>query len=301
MSSFKKGCEEAPLVSVLMPAFNAANTIEFALASLFAQSYANWECVIVDDGSTDETRKLLSEVVDPRVKVICFPENQGRGMARRASLEAAVGKYITMLDADDWLYPDKIEKQVAFLERHEDVVLHSMGMAISDGDEIVSVRRVDATVDRNLDTLHRIFIPHAPSMIRRSAIGGVSYDSRFKLAQDQDFLRRVLIGKRYVVVSDIGYCYSEVQSVGVGKVLRGYFYNGMGYLKLVKYFGLASFIFALAEFAKPLVVLGRYLKGGRRYVLAKRSVSPGVADRNDFERAKAYISDVHSRVMKART
>ncbi len=290
MSSLKIEGDGPPLVSVLMPAYNAANTIEFALASLLAQSYINWECVVVDDGSTDATREVLSRFQDSRVRVIFFSQNKGRGVARRASLEAAVGKYITMLDADDWIYPEKLEKQVEFLEANQDVVLHSMGMAISDGEDIVSVRKTDAVVSRKFDRLHRTFIPHAPSMIRRNAIGNVSYDSRFKLAQDQDFLRRVLIGKRYVVVPDVGYCYSEVQSVSVSKVFRGYFYNGLGYLKLAGSFGFSAVLFALVEFGKPLVVLVRYLKGGRKYVLEKRSAVPCASDRADFEVAKGQVN-----------
>lgn len=278
-----------PLVSVLMPAYNASSTIEFALASLFAQSYSNWECVIVDDGSTDGTANVLSRVIDSRLRVIRFEENVGRGAARIASLKSAKGVYITMLDADDWLYPDKLAQQVAFLESHPDVALHSMGMAISNGEELISVRRSQVVIDREFDLNHRLFIPHAPSMIRRSSIGDVSYDSRFKLAQDQDFLRRVLIGKRYIVVPEIGYCYNEVSSVNVKKIFKGYLYNSFGYLKLMQQFGLRAFFFAALELIKPIVLLWRYLRGGQKYVLASRSECPSNEDFAEFAGAKGLV------------
>lgn len=280
-----------PLVSVLMPAYNAANTIEFALASLFAQSYSNWECVIVDDGSTDETANVLSRFVDSRLRIFRFEKNVGRGAARIASLKNAKGVYITMLDADDWLYPGKLAQQVAFLESHPDVALHSMGMAISNGEELISVRRAEAVIDRKFDLCHRLFIPHAPSMIRRSSIGHVSYDSRFKLAQDQDFLRRVLVGKRYVVVPEIGYCYNEVSSVNVKKIFKGYLYNGFGYLKLARQYGLRACFFSALEFIKPVVLLWRYLRGGQKYVLASRSECPSYAEFSEFKAAKGIVCE----------
>lgn len=280
-----------PLVSVLMPAYNASSTIEFALASLFAQSYSNWECVIVDDGSTDGTANVLSRVIDSRLRVIRFEENVGRGAARIASLKSAKGVYITMLDADDWLYPGKLAQQVAFLESHPDVALHSMGMAISNGEELISVRRSQVVIDREFDLNHRLFIPHAPSMIRRSSIGDVSYDSRFKLAQDQDFLRRVLIGKRYIVVPEIGYCYNEVSSVNVKKIFKGYLYNSFGYLKLMQQFGLRAFFFAALELIKPIVLLWRYLRGGQKYVLASRSESPSIEEFAEFAAAKGLVCE----------
>ena len=271
-----------PLVSVLMPAYNASQTINFALASLLAQSYQNWECIIVDDGSTDQTVDLIRAISDSRIKLTLLDRNYGRGVARQKSLELANGKYITMLDADDWLYPDKIAFQVNFLEDNPEISLHSMAMAIVDSDKLVSVRRAAENIDRTLSDLHRIFIPHAPSMIRCSSIGDVSYDSKFKLAQDQDFLRRVLVGKRYFVSTEIGYCYSEIQSVNIKKIIKGYFYNSRGYLKLFSSFGPKAAVYFAMEIAKIPYTLIVFLTRGERYILDLRSKAPSVEDIQKF-------------------
>lgn len=280
-----------PLVSILMPAFNASETINFALASLMAQSYQNWECIIVDDGSTDQTVELIKAIPDPRIKLSLLGKNYGRGIARQKSLELAQGKYITMLDADDWLYPDKIAFQVGFLEKNPEVVLHSMAMAIVDGDEIVSVRRAENDIDRNLNDLHKIFIPHAPSMIRYSCIGDVTYDSRFKLAQDQDFLRRVLVGKRYYVSTKVGYCYSEVQSVNIRKIIKGYFYNSRGYLKLFPHFKHKALKYFILEVSKIPYTLVIFLAKGERHIIDSRSKITSVKDIEEFRISIKKIKD----------
>ena len=89
----------SPLVSVMMPCFNAAETLPMALASLLAQTHARWEAVIVDDGSTDATWDVLRAVDDPRLRVERFPENRGRGAARQRCLEMARGDFLSMLDS----------------------------------------------------------------------------------------------------------------------------------------------------------------------------------------------------------
>lgn len=286
----------SPLVSVLMPAYNASDSILLALASLRAQTYQNWECTIVDDGSTDQTVELIKAISDPRIKLTLLDKNYGRGVARQKSLELAKGKYITMLDADDWLYPDKIAFQVDFLESNPEVSLHSMAMAIVDGDSIFSVRRAVVNIDKQLNHLHRTFIPHAPSMIRRSSIGNVTYDSKFKLAQDQDFLRRVIVGKRYFVSTKIGYCYSEIQSVNIKKIIRGYFYNSRGYLKLFSSFGLKSVIYFVIEISKIPYTLIVFLARGERYILDSRSKEPSIEDvekfNNSLKEVKNSLMDI---------
>ena len=264
----------APLVSVLMPAFNASHTIQFAIASLLSQDYRNWECLVIDDGSTDDTAKIVAAISDPRIKLIGLDRNYGRGIARQRSLEEASGKYVTMLDADDWIYPDKISQQVSFLEKNPAVSLHSMGMAILDDDRIVSVRRPAMRIDHRFDVLHRTFIPHAPSMIRRADIGRTGYDSRLKLAQDQDFLRRVLVGKRYVVSREIGYCYTEIQSVNLSKIIRGYAYNSFGYSKLFPAFGTKALLYSSLELSKIVYILVKFVLYGQRRLLESRSSLP---------------------------
>lgn len=109
-----------PTVTVVTPAFNAQRFLAESLASTAAQTYTRWERIIVDDGSSDETLKIAQAAAssDPRIRVIALGQNQGVHAARNAAFQAARGRYIAFLDADDLWLPEKLERQLAFMERH---------------------------------------------------------------------------------------------------------------------------------------------------------------------------------------
>lgn len=111
------------LVSVAIPAYNAASTLDQTLRSVLDQTYPAIEILVVDDGSTDGTWDLLQRY-GPRVRAIRQP-NAGIGAARNASVRAARGEFIALLDADDLCEPERIALQVDFLQRHPEVLLCS--------------------------------------------------------------------------------------------------------------------------------------------------------------------------------
>jgi glycosyltransferase involved in cell wall biosynthesis len=117
-----------PLVTVIIPAYNYGRFISETLDSLLAQSYQNWECIIVDDGSTDNTSEIIAQYIgrDRRFRGI-RQENHGPSAARNAGLRSARGKYIQFLDADDLLERRKIEHHVSYLDDnpHVDIVYGS--------------------------------------------------------------------------------------------------------------------------------------------------------------------------------
>lgn len=108
-----------PLVSVVIPTYNYAHFIGQTLESLFAQTYQNWECIVVDDGSTDDTREVVGSIAesDPRVRYF-RQENRGQPAALNAGLRELRGDYVQILDADDLIEARKLERQVAYLEAH---------------------------------------------------------------------------------------------------------------------------------------------------------------------------------------
>ncbi|RXM43356.1 glycosyltransferase family 2 protein [Flavobacterium sp. YO64] len=106
------------LVSILIPTFNAEKFIKAAVESVQKQTYENWEMILVDDASTDETVKIIADFAqkDSRIKHYQLQTNSGNGFARNIALEKASGKYIAFLDADDLWFPEKLEKQIQFLK-----------------------------------------------------------------------------------------------------------------------------------------------------------------------------------------
>lgn len=111
------------LVSIIMPAYNSQKTILESISSVLAQSYQEWELIICDDASQDNTKyqvcHYLQERNDPRVKLIDNHNPKGAAGARNSAIEAAIGQYISFLDADDIWLPEKLQSQVTFMEKND--------------------------------------------------------------------------------------------------------------------------------------------------------------------------------------
>lgn len=108
-----------PRVSVIVPAYNYARFLPAALDSVVAQTFRDWECIVVDDGSTDDTAAVARDYAlrDPRIRLI-QQQNRGVSAARNCGLRNASAAFIQFLDADDRLYPKKLEDHVAYLDAH---------------------------------------------------------------------------------------------------------------------------------------------------------------------------------------
>lgn len=107
------------LVSIIMPSYNTANYIEESVKSVIAQTYSDWELIIVDDCSTDNTDAVVSPfLTDPRIKYFKNEKNSGAAVSRNRALREAKGKWIAFLDSDDLWLPEKLQKQIAFMESH---------------------------------------------------------------------------------------------------------------------------------------------------------------------------------------
>jgi len=106
------------LASIVMPMYNSKNYVLEAIQSVLNQTYRNWELIIVDDGSTDNSVALVKEFInkDNRIKLIVNQENLGAAISRNKAIKASRGHYIAFLDADDLWLPTKLEKQVKVLE-----------------------------------------------------------------------------------------------------------------------------------------------------------------------------------------
>lgn len=106
------------LVSIIMPSWNTANFIMSTIESVQAQTYKNWELIIVDDASVDNTLDLLKSVDDSRIRVFVNEHNSGAAVSRNKALCEAKGEWIAFLDSDDLWMPDKLEKQICFMEEN---------------------------------------------------------------------------------------------------------------------------------------------------------------------------------------
>ncbi|QXD14343.1 glycosyltransferase family 2 protein [Rhodocaloribacter litoris] len=189
-----------PLVSAIMPAYNEQAHIGDAIRSILSQTLQNWELIIVNDGSTDNTERIVLSFDDARIKYV-YQENKGRGAARNKALSLAKGKYVAVTDADDISLPERFETEVRFLEEHPEIAVVS-GQLMVFGDSYTP--RLLYRYPTDLEEIRAYFgrgvmgVPHPASMIRRSVfdeIGG--YCEECLRAQDLELFLR--INQRYTL------------------------------------------------------------------------------------------------------
>jgi len=110
-----------PIISIVMTAYNAQDTIKEAIISILNQTFSNFELIIIDDGSTDQSKKIIQQFKDRRVKLFSFKKNKGHSYATNYGFQIAQGKYIARMDADDISLPKRLDKQISFLEKNKKI------------------------------------------------------------------------------------------------------------------------------------------------------------------------------------
>ena len=129
------------LVSVIMPTYNAGKYLADSIDSILAQTYTNLELVITDDCSTDDTIDILKRYAekDSRVKVEVLESNSGPGIARNKSIERAKGRYIAFCDCDDRWFPEKLEKQLQHMRKHDCALCSSSYLICDENNEVTGI------------------------------------------------------------------------------------------------------------------------------------------------------------------
>ena len=111
----------SPLVSVVMPTYNRANLLKTSINSILNQTYKNFELIIIDDGSKDNTKNIIFSYNDKRIRYYSNPTNKGISYSRNKGFSLAKGKYIMIMDDDDFSLPNRMELQVNFLEKNKNI------------------------------------------------------------------------------------------------------------------------------------------------------------------------------------
>ncbi len=108
------------LVSIITPSYNSSRFIAQTIESVISQAYKNWEMIIIDDCSPDNSNEIIKEYIkkDSRIKLIKLEKNSGPAVARNRAIQEAKGRYIAFLDADDLWYPEKLDKQIKFMNEN---------------------------------------------------------------------------------------------------------------------------------------------------------------------------------------
>ena len=115
----------SPLVSIVIPTYNHAPMLQRALATVVEQTYQNWNAIVVNNFSTDNTLEVVAAFNDPRIQCVNFRNNGVIGASRNEGIALATGKYVAFLDSDDTWFPTKLEQCIEILESGSDLVCHA--------------------------------------------------------------------------------------------------------------------------------------------------------------------------------
>lgn len=177
-----------PKITVAMPVYNDDLYVSSSVNSILNQTFKDFTLLIIDDGSSDNSLDIISSYNDKRIKIVKHSQNMGRPAARNTALKYADGEYLAWMDADDIALPNRLQKQVAFLDSHPKISI--CGSKVRYFHEMRGTSRHPATSSGILaTTLFHPPIANPSAVIRLSSIRqkNICYDNRFKRAQDFSF------------------------------------------------------------------------------------------------------------------
>lgn len=182
----------SPTITVIMPVYNSEHYIREAIESILNQTFTDFQFLIIDDASTDQTISIINSYKDPRIDLIEKPKNTGYTKSLNLGLKKARGKYIARMDSDDISLPERFEKQVAFLEANLEYALCGTSYSILGNDRLIAVPNSYEEIKINL--LWGNCIAHPTVMLRNEVLKkyGLEYNPKMEPSEDYDLWVKLL-------------------------------------------------------------------------------------------------------------
>lgn len=190
-----------------MPAYNSGKYLKEAIDSILNQSFTNFELIIINDGSTDNTEEILNNYTDERIKKLRHNSNLGNYPARNYAMRNAKGKYIAVMDSDDISKPDRLQIQFDYMEQNPDVgcagfgaeIVNEKGNVICNHSFLMDYERVKSSLKICNPMIHSALILRA-SVLKQN---NLKYDELFRYAADYELLTRLVQFTNVVKLPDI--------------------------------------------------------------------------------------------------
>jgi len=186
---------KTPIVTVLMPVYNGAKYLSEAIDSILNQTFEDFEFLIIDDGSTDDSLEFIKSYDDHRMRLVVNDKNIGQTATLNKGLELAVGKYIARMDQDDISLPFRLEKQIKFMEENSEIGISGTSLQTIgfNTNEIYSYAAEHSDIILNL-FFHEPFIGHPTVIMNRHCIieNELFYDERYVHVSDYELWSRAL-------------------------------------------------------------------------------------------------------------
>ncbi len=190
-----------PIVSVIVPTYNAEKFVAETIQSVQAQTYSNWEMIIVDDGSTDNTASIIKQAIENDSRIHYYYQTNGKqGKARNLAIKHALGKYLAFIDADDLWHPQKLEKQIHVFDHIPEVdLVYCNGISFMDTIQNIIQTHQEPSGLRKIDEQFQYLLsgkslPNLSVMVKKDCvdeIGGFMEDLRLQNAEDYQLWLRL--------------------------------------------------------------------------------------------------------------
>jgi len=196
-----------PTVSIIMPVYNAEKFVAQAVESVLKQSFSDFEFLIYDDGCSDKSIEIIQQFKDKRIHI--FSDSKNAGIVKRLNflIEKSTGQYIARIDADDIWYPEKLKKQIHFLNSHHDVMMVAcFAKFIDKNNHELKIRfkqySSDKDIKKNLPCHN--FIIHSSVVFKKDIFNAVGlYRNKYLHAEDYDMWLRLINNKiKFSIISD---------------------------------------------------------------------------------------------------
>jgi len=278
---------KSPLVSITSAFFNAESTLEEVVKSVVAQTYTHWELVLLDDGSTDNSFKLVQSICHPQIKVYRNGKNLGRARSLNKLTALCQGKYIARMDADDLCAPLRIEKQVELLESKPWIDLAGTGICYLDGcDHPVGYTQVPQDHEQICRHPSRTFgLCHGSVLGRKVWFERNRYDESLKIAVDFNLWLRTYQKSVFSNIPAPLYFYRLDNSFHIKKLTSARMTSArflFHYFRSVKNNG-AALKGCAAQYLKLIITITAFLSGQRAALMKRRYLPCSRKQRDAFQ------------------
>ncbi len=272
------------MISIGIPFLNARRTLADSVRSVFAQSYRNWELILVDDGSKDGSTEVVNKIDDPRVRIISDGVNCGLSARLNQIATLAKGKYLARMDADDLMHPERIARQCAFLDANPGIeVIDTTTYTVDDDLTPLGIRGEKPLDCRPEAILRNGLLIHPTMMARTDWFQKNPYDGQFVRAEDRELWCRTSTSTKFARLCEPLFFYREglagnvrnYVSTGatIGKILRQYGPPLIGSWRtsiLVSQFSLRTFVYRAAT---AMGMQGQIIQRRNRPLTGKEQLS----------------------------
>jgi len=280
-----------PTFSVGISFKNPGPAFQLALDSVFAQTFQDWELILIDDGSTDESSRIASLICDPRVRLVRDGFNRNLNVRLNEMVGLARGRYFVRMDADDIMHPERLERQLAILTREgNNTVVGSAAYSIDYRSKVIGIRAAPKGRPlRGFAARHSFIHPTVAASVQWFRENPYSENFLFHRSQDAELWCRTSARTRFVVMPEPLLFYREMDK---DFSLPNYLGTSLGILYLATVYGGArtrALLLLSAEVTKVWITCVAVAFGRVRWMIGRRFTKLDEADRREAETILALV------------